>query len=144
MATQASLGYGAKLKRGNGSSPESFVDVPEVRSISGLGVKKGLKNVTNLDSANSSMEYIGTLKDGAEIQVKVNYLPQNSIQNAMMADADVSSARNYKLQMPTGMGTFNFAVVNLGYVADEVTPESELTGTFTLKISGPVTWQNLP
>lgn len=147
MATGAKLGYTSLLKRGNGASPETFTTVAEVRGLSGFGVKRALRNVTNLDSAGGSLEYIAALKDGAEISLKVNFLPANPTQTpstGLIGDADVDSAKNFKLQLPSGFGTFNFAAVNLGWQADEITPEAEITGTFTLKISGPITWQNLP
>jgi len=142
MATSAKLGYTSLLQVGNGSSPEGFVTLAEVTNIGEFGVEAAIVEVTNLDSPGGTREYIAGLKDGVTMSVTANFLPQNASQAALMADVAAGATRNFRLLMPSGMGRFNFAAAVLSWKAAD-SPDAAITATFGLKISGPITWQNL-
>lgn len=143
-ASAGSIGYGAKLKRGDGSSPESFTAVAEVRKISGVGTKRGLVDFTNLDSANTAMEYKLAMKDGLEFSAECNFLPDNATQGqsaGMIADSDAGTVRNFQITLPAALGTkvISFAAVVLGWNIPEFNPQSPVLVNFQGKITGPVT-----
>jgi hypothetical protein len=69
--SEAQLGYGTKLRMGDGGSPQSFVEIGEVGDFED-GDTIELVEVTNHQSPNSRREYIAGLKDGAEISFPVN------------------------------------------------------------------------
>lgn len=140
MATSAKLGYTSLLKRGDGSSPETFTTIAEVTNIGEFGAEAALVEVTNFDSAGAAREYIAGLKDGVSMSITANFLPQNLTQANLIAA--IGATNNFKLVMPTGMGIFNFAAVVLSW-KQTVTPDAAIVATFGLKISGPITWQNL-
>src|SRR4051812_16295477 len=102
-ASAGSIGYGAKLKRGDGASPEGFTTLAEVRKISGVGSKRGLVDFTNLDSPLTSMEYKLAMKDGLEFSAECNWIPDNTTQDqsvGMIADHDNGTVRNFKITLP--------------------------------------------
>jgi hypothetical protein len=78
--SEAQLGYGTKLRMGDGGSPQSFVEIGEVGDFED-GDTIELVEVTNHQSPNSRREYIAGLKDGAEISFPVNYLPGHATHN---------------------------------------------------------------
>lgn len=146
MATAAKLGYGSLLKRGNGSSPQTFSTIAEVTGVSAFGVQRELVEVTNFDSPSSYREYIAGLKDGIQFTFDVNWIPTNatqSISSGLQADVENGTLRDFKLQLTSGFGTYNFSGIVLGWQFND-TPAAAITGTFTVKVSGTITWQNLP
>ena len=136
MATAATLGYQTYLKRGIAGSPVSFTTIAEVRRIGGFGSKRGLVDVTNMDSPNSAKEFILALKDGVEFTVVANWL-SNASQDQIITDHDTGDPVDFQMDSTLGGWQFDFAALVLGW---EVSPEPEKQDeiTFTLKVSGPI------
>ena len=144
-ATEAVLGYQSILSRENTAvSPPVFVAVAEVRKISNVGVKRGLVEVTHMESPEATKEYIGTLKDGVEISVMCNCL-MDATQTGLIDDVDSGVARNFTLDLAeetasspsTALAQITFTALVLGW---EISPDpnAPLEITFTMKITGPV------
>jgi len=143
-ASVGSIGYGAKLKRGDGNSPEAFTAIAEVRKISSVGSKRGLVDFTNLDSPLTAMEYKLAMKDGLEFSAECNFLPDNATQSAsagMIYDSDNGTVRNFQITLPTALTTktISFAAIVLGWNIPELNPQSPILVNFQGKITGPVT-----
>ncbi len=136
-ATEAVLGYQTILSRENDASPPAMIPVGEVRSIGAFGVKRGLVEVTHMDSPDSTKEYISTLKDGAEFTVMCNMI-SDSPQEGLIDDQDTAVARNFEIANPGNLPTFTFTALVLGweYSPD---PNNPLEVTYNFKITGPVT-----
>lgn len=142
MATGAKLGYGGVLKRGLGNSPQTFNTIAEVRKVGGIGGSRELKDVTNLDSAGNAMEYILAMKDGIEFPVEVNFLPLNATQSnsaGLIADFNNGTTRDFRMTLGSSFGEFQFSALVREWKA-EIDPKEPMVATFTLKISGPVTY----
>lgn len=143
MATGAKLGYGSLLKKGNGASPEVFNTIAEVTEVSGFGAERALIEVTNFDSANAFREYIAGMKDGVQFTARANFLPNNASQdfaNGLGADFESGAAKNFKLSLTGGIGTFTFAALVIGWKPETISPNAAITATFTLKVSGSISF----
>lgn len=135
---------GVTISRSANTSPLSFSSVPEVNSLSGLGKTNPLVDVTSFDSA--AREYIAGLADGTEITMECNYLPGDTVQDAIVSD--VNTGTNFVMQIvatnpnsgtsPIAADTFTFEVTPLSW---EFGPsfDDKNTMSFTLKISGDIT-----
>ena len=135
---------GVTIQRSANVSPLVLSSIPEVNSMSGLGKTNPLVDVTSFDS--SAREYIAGLADGSEITLECNYLPDNTVQAAIVADVD--SGTNFYMQIvatnpnsgtsPIAAETFTFLVTPLSW---EFGPsyDDKNTMSFTLKISGDIT-----
>jgi hypothetical protein len=144
MASSGSIGYGAKLKRGNGASPQVFTAVAEVRKISGVGSKRGLVDFTNLDSLLTSMEYKLAMKDGQEFTAECNWIPDSTTQDqsaGMVADHDNGTVRDFQITLPAGLSAkkVSFSALVLGWSLPEVNPQGALIIQFNGKFTGPIT-----
>lgn len=138
--TGAKIGYGSLLKRGNGASPEVFTTIAEIRKVGEFGSERGLIDVTNLDSPDTFMEYILSMKDGVELAVEANFLPNNATQSptaGIIKDHDDGTTRNFTLTLPGTFGKFAFSALVRAWKAN-VDPNDALVATFTLKVTGAI------
>jgi hypothetical protein len=132
--TQAKLGAGSKLMLGNGASPEVFFKVAEVLRIGSIGQTAAEIDVTNLDS--TAKEYISALPDGETVELQMNFIGGTQ-QNALRDG--VRTTKNFRVQF-ADQTQAAFAMVILGFVRDETSPESQLTASVSGRITGPITW----
>lgn len=139
MTTAAFIGSQTLMQIGDGLSPEGFITIGEVVSVSPLAVKKDLVEVTHLLS--TAKEFIGGLSDGQEITVVCNFLPTNAQQVALLLDASTPSGiKNFKYKLPTTGGglTSSFSATVLSSSIGPTTPNTATQVTFGLKVSGPI------
>ena len=107
----------------------TYVLLPEVTEVSGLGASVPLVDVTH------------GLEDGSEISVTSNFLADNATQNLLTGAGFNGSGKTFGMQFTTTDGTstitYRFQVVNLGY---EITPaiDDKNSIAYTFKISGPI------
>lgn len=118
--TGARIGYGVKFSRGDGASPEQFVEVAEVFDVSPPSMTKDQVEATNTDSVGGFREFIPGLKDGGECQITMNFLPNNVTQNnttgGLLHDfLNQTTGRNYRISFPGSpvqTWTFNATVIS--------------------------------
>ncbi len=141
VATGAKIGYGTAFKRGDAASPEVFTKVAEVRKIGSLGSSRALIDVTNFDSPDF-MEYILAMKDGVEMSIEANFLPNNTTQSAaagMIEDHINGTVRNFQIVLPGSFGTFSFSGLVREWKAD-VDTNTAMVATFTVKVTGAISY----
>lgn len=136
--TSAFIG-GLTFQRSNGASPEVYSTVVEVTNLGGFGKTNPLVDVTSHDS--TAREYIAGLADGSEISVEGNRVHSSpSVQDALIADVDAGTTRNFKLTLTDGVTpvVYTFAAVCLSWM---ITPsfDDKNTISFSLKITGAIT-----
>lgn len=140
MATGASIGYNKLSVQAYGGSPQTYQNVEEVRSISGLGHTGQQVDVTNFDSAAGYREFIPGLKEGREITVTCNWLQtSNTQQLSLIASANAGQNRNFKLTYTASspQKVVSFAAAILGYTYSPSATDPN-TLEFQLKISGAI------
>lgn len=75
-AGDAFIGYGAQFLVGQGeASPETFVAIPEVNSITMGDMTTGTVDTTHLRSIGRHRERKGTIRDSGPIVLECNYQP---------------------------------------------------------------------
>lgn len=125
-----------KIRRQTVASPATYVDIPEVLSMSGFGELSELLEVTNLDSAGVK-EYIAGLTDGQEFDVECNHLVNNTQQDALKTAQGTTIAMQYARTDVSPDVVSNFNAVALGW---EETPgvSDQNRITFKFKITGTI------
>src|SRR5262245_34626926 len=91
-------GMGAILQRGDGQSPENFVDMVGVKSITGPSISRDTHDTTDM-SADQYRTFIGGLVDGGEVSFEANFLPRDPTQTQDVPDNEA----------PGFMGEFDLA-----------------------------------
>lgn len=143
--SNAHIGSGAQLQKGDGNSPENFISVLGVKSITGPQITRDSVEVTDMGS-NGWREFIGGLNDAGEVTFDANFLPRDPTQNqeagGFMAEFDKTSCDsrgNWRILLPECQGEpegyFAFAAIVTGQQVQ--IPMDDVMGfSGTLKVSG--------
>lgn len=136
--TNAALGYGTKLKLGDGASPEVFADIGEITALNDEDTAE-LKDVTNHQSINSRREYIGGLIDGGEVTFTVNYDPDGATHDRTTGlQAFVRQTKNFRLEEPGNTNGYQFAAI-ITNVSRSYPVDDAMEMNVTIKKTGDVT-----
>lgn len=133
------LGYGTKLKVGDGATPtENFALIGEVKDIDD-GDDIELKEATNHSSPGRRREYISGLIDGGEMSFVVNYDADAPTHNRITGlKSMLGQTRNFRIEEPGTATGYQFAAViqSLGnsYPVDDI-----MEMNVTLKKTGDLT-----
>lgn len=140
MPTAAKIGFGAKLKRGDGGGTEVFTDVGEILSLDVMSLKRDTLDVSNMDSSGYKEFIAGALIDPGEVGVECNFVPANAQQIGLRTDMENRTLRNFKITLPAATTvTASFA----GYVTEWSTSagmDEAMKLKASIKISGPIVW----
>jgi hypothetical protein len=145
--SDARTGFGATLQKGqDDGSPETFVDVLGIKSISGPEITRDTHDTTTMLSPSGWREFIGGLKDGGEVSFEANWLPREPTQNqatgGFMAEFDKDSCEsrgNWRIAVPACPGENEMWLEFAGVVSGQSIsiPMDDLMGfTGTIKVSG--------
>src|SRR3546814_10372592 len=80
MTTEAKIGHGVHLARGDGASPQVFTNVAELIDLSTPSMTKDQVEATHTDSTDGFREFIPGPTDGGEFSATMNFIPGNATQ----------------------------------------------------------------
>lgn len=134
------LGNEFKFQIGNGAEPtEIFADFCAVSDPGAIGEAKNLVDVTAL--CDLSRTYRGGLADGVSIPLKCNFIQGDAATRLLYQQFKSDAKKNFRLALDDTSPEeyFEFAAIvtawNLGIPVGD-----KSSVTFTLKISGELTW----
>lgn len=139
-------GFGAILSVGDGNSPENFVPILGVKSISGPSMSRDTHDTTDMNSATNYRSYIGGLVDGGELSFEANWLPRDPTQGqetgGLWAEFDRSSCdslRNWRVDIPDCPGEAPSYMAVSGIFSGmnvEIPMDDLMSFSGTIKVSG--------
>lgn len=141
--SDARTGFGALIQKGTGSgSPEDYVTILGIKSISGPSITRDTHDTTVMTSPGGWREFIGGLKDGGEVSFTANWLPRDTTQTDLQGEFDKDSCEsrsNWRIVVPACPGEpevyLEFAGVLTGQNIE--IPMDDLMGfEGTIKVSG--------
>lgn len=131
-------GSGTVLSRGDGTSPEAFVAVGDVVSISGPSIAKDEIEVTALDSA--AKEFLSALDDPGEITFDLNWNPQDTEHVLLRSDAEGNTKGNFRLiwgDVSSTQADFSGEVMEFSLNTE---PNDAVKASVRIKLSGAIAW----
>lgn len=138
--SNAMLGYGSVFEVQTENSPDSYVAMAEVISITPPSFSLDQIDVTHMQSPNRNREFISGLNDPGECSFDMNFIPGNSsddrIFELMNLPTGASRARNCRVSFPNGL-TWSFSGEVTGY-EPTVPVDDKMTATVTFKVSGAI------
>lgn len=144
--SEARTGFGATLQKGDGASPENYVSILGIRSISGPEISRDTHDVTTMLSPSGWREFIGGLKDGGEVSFEALWLPreltQGQEEGGFMAEFDKDSCEsrgNWRILVPACEGEPEVYLEFGGIVTGqsiEIPMDDVMGFTGTVKVSG--------
>lgn len=139
------IGYGALLQKSDGNSPENFVSILGIKSITGPNISRDTIDTTDM-SGDGWRTFVGGLVDGGEVSFDANFLPADDTQNqeagGFLASFDLTSCDSveaWRILLPEcaghSEGYFEFNGIVSG---DSITiPMADLMAfSGTIKVSG--------
>lgn len=138
VASNARVGYGAQLKVGQGDSPETFVAVPMVNSITPGEISAEVVDVTHLRSPGRHREKRATIRDSGAIAFECDYDPNHGAHKE--SGGDGFDAAHSLLSLSRSLARNNFQLS----LPDPDNPETtdieiDLEGTVTKYQIGGIT-----
>lgn len=135
MSSNAVVGKGALLKRGDGQSNETFTAIAEVYQIGLPNQSRSMIDLTDL--ASTAKVFRKGLLDAGSISFGMGFTRDSYI--AMKSDLDNDNAINYQIVIPdTGSTTIDFAALVNDLGGDIPDPDQKITVNVTMKISGDI------
>jgi hypothetical protein len=141
METEAIIGFGVKLSRGDGASPEVFTEVAEIIDLTTPSMTKDQVEATHTNSPDGFREYIPGLKDGGEFTASMNYVPGNATQGnasgGLLNDfINDTASRNWRITFPGSPAmTWTFKGTPISYMIN--TPlDDRATIDVSFKVGG--------
>jgi hypothetical protein len=140
-ASSSSIGYGSVFEIVSDTSPDVYVALAEVKSITPPSIDVDQVEVTHMQSPNRYREFISGLLDGGECSFEMNFVPGSTSDDRLFEllnlATGVSRRRACRISYPNGV-TWAFDAEVTGYEPD-VPFDDVMTATVTLKVSGTIT-----
>lgn len=138
-ATQAVIGWGSKLERGNGDGPpETFTAITEVTGFEPPDEKADTHDVSHFESPARTKEKIGGMIDAGECSFTINYNPAVYPSHQQIVEDKASGVvSNWKFSFPDEMETDVFPAFVSGF-KPKLGPNDPLTADVTLTVAGAV------
>src|SRR5680860_719809 len=102
-------GFGAALERSDMATIPVFTEVANVTNLGGPKLSRSTTDVTAHDSPDAYMEFIGSLKDGGEVSMDINWDPRETTHANLLADFEDTVPRDWQLSIPLPTGTADWA-----------------------------------
>ena len=136
--TQARIGHGSQFYVGSDSSPITYTAIAEITSITPPSVTRDVIDATHTGSPDQWREHIPGLKDGGEVSIEMNFVPNSDSSNILVAIQLDSFARDFKIVFPDG-STWVFQAFCTGFEPDAPF-DDKLSGSVTIEVTGSATW----
>lgn len=137
-ASQALLGYGSVFQIQAENSPDNYVDMAEVISITPPSSSLDQIDVTHMTSPNRNREFISGLNDPGECSFDMNFIPGSTSDDRLFEllnlPVGTSRQRSCRISFPNGV-TWTFSAELTGY-EPTVPVDDKMTATVTFKVSG--------
>src|SRR5262245_24990725 len=110
--SQAILGYGSVFQIASDSSPDLYVDMAEVTTITPPSATLDQIDVTHMQSPDRRREFISGLIDGGEASFEMNFIPGSTSDDRLLEllnlPVGASRRRSLRISFPNGVTwTFN-------------------------------------
>lgn len=136
--TEATIGYGVILKKGDGGSPtEAFTDFGlEITSAGAPGVSRSTSDVSHMQSPDGYTEMIFGLKTTKPFTVEFNWVPADTGSIKTVLEA---GKKNWQIVFPDNSScTVAAGITDLDISG--LTPDGKMSASATFTPTGKATW----
>lgn len=137
MTTQAITGGGTVIAVETAPGSGSYQALGEITSVTPPNEAVDQVDVTNMDSANRTKEFIQGFIDPGDVQFKLNHVPQSTTDQFIIAWRASGLTRSIRITYPNSH-TDTFPGFVKGYAPDAFTPGAAITATLTCKVAGAI------
>ncbi len=125
---------------GGSAGTEIFTTIAEVKSVGGPNMQGSTIDVTSMDSANRTREFISSLIDPGDLTWAMNFLPATAGHQGIYTDMLNGTKRNFQIVWTDAASTTCALVaIVTGYqITSNI--DAALEANITTKITGTPTW----
>lgn len=136
-ATQAIIGWGTQVQRGNGDGPpETFSNITEVTAGQPPQDVADEHEVTHFESPGRRKEFIQGMIDSGEATATVNYNPGvHLMHDTLVEDFEAGTIGNWRFVLPGGIETITFSGFIKAFQRN-LGPNDVLTADITWRVNG--------
>lgn len=143
--SNARIGTGILIKRGDGASPEAFTALAELVSLTPPGLSRNEIDVSN-HNAGIEEKLLGMLRQG-QVKGKCNWLPTDPTQantgTGIRADIIANVKANWRITFPpAGVPHWTFPARVQMFTPPDVTTDTALQMDFAMTLDGSITEVN--
>lgn len=139
--SQAVAGVGTVLYAGDAATGSTFTPIEGVINIGGPEISVESIDVTSLDSVGRYKQFIPGLRDGGALSFSLNWR-KSATQTNVRDRLSTKVRRQYRIEFNGGTRCTFLAIVESFTL--NVEASSAVTADFGLKISGDLTWGDVP
>jgi hypothetical protein len=139
-ATQAIIGWGTQVQRGNGDGDpdtgvgETYANITEVTAGQPPQDVADEHEVSHFESPNRRKEYIQGMIDSGEATCTINYNPGvHEIHDTLVEDFEAGTLRWWRFVLPGGVETISFRAFIKGFTRN-LGPNDPLTADVTWRV----------
>lgn len=146
MVDTPRTGLGALLQKGDGASPENFITVLGIKSITGPDISRDTHDTTDMNQSDTYRRFIGGLVDAGEVGFEANWLPREETQGqedgGLLAEYDKTSCdslSNWRIVTPSCPGEDTVSVDFAGILSGtsfQLPLDDLMAFTGSIKVSG--------
>lgn len=128
---------------GGTDGTEVFTTVAEVKNIAGPNLSAGIIDVTNMDSASNTREFVSSLVDPGEITFDINLLGGSAQHKSLMTILQARTKKNWRLYFTDAVPSylaFQGYITGMGFNAGI---EDILSASCSIKVTGTPTWNQI-
>jgi predicted secreted protein len=136
MTSKAITGVGVQFLRwDDDSSVADWVELAEVKSISGPSPERETIDVTSLSSTGGYREFIAGIRDAGTVEMTLVF--RRDTYEIIKSDFESDDLQEYRISIPDDEGTtFDFSGLVTGIPIQSIEVSSDITVNCTIKISG--------
>jgi hypothetical protein len=138
--TKAHIGYQTLVKMADNASPPVFTTIAEVKEVSGFGFTASQQEATHMESPDGYKEWVGGMKDGDTMTVRMNFTSDNAA--TVKAAADAGLRKQFQIVPPVltpPLPVYAFSGVPVSWHEQGMTPDGILEVLLGIKLSGAIT-----
>ena len=138
MTTQAQIGHGTtfQINTSVADSPDSWVTIAEVVSVTPPSLSRDAIDATHSTSPNKWREFIPGLRDGGEVTLEVNFIPAGIGTSTILATFTSDDKVFARINFPDSpVTTWEFQAFITAFEPDAPF-DDKMSATVTFKLSG--------
>jgi hypothetical protein len=131
--TDAQIGYGTTFSTLYPDSPNEYVALAEVTSVSWPNMARDSVDASHMESPNRYREFIPGMVDPGEMSVEFNFIPGNTSHHNLLMELELPETLSRRIVK--GARTFEFRAFLTGLEMSAAVGDKQ-TGTATFKLTG--------
>ncbi len=133
--TNAKTGFGTKIYRGDGATPQVFVAIAEIGDVSGPEKRLQTEDATHMESPHGYVEKIPTIREAGDVSFDAHLIEGDTTHSPLFEDLDTGTDRDFRLVFPSGTTRISFTAF-VASIGPSFPVKGKMVRSITLSVTG--------